>query len=102
MRLLLSRDPSSLGVLTVGPHSFQTIERPWLGNAKGVSCVPVGTYRLEKHSTEAHPRTWALVNLELNVLHWPDAAYPNARTACDCAYIITPTKEDEDFHATTS
>lgn len=73
----------TLGVLTVAdldgltPLTLQTIERPWipfpgsLGGAQGRSCVPVGSYRLECHHSEAHPRTWALVNPLLNVVHWP-------------------------------
>ncbi len=68
----------TLGLLFLGDLSLVTIERPWIpspnskGGTKGISCVPVGTYRLVKHDTEAHPRTWALVNEELDVVHLPD------------------------------
>jgi hypothetical protein len=85
MNLLLRRDFSNLnctlGTLRVVGFSVQTLERPWLGNQKGISCVPKGVYQLFKHSSEAHPKTWALVNKSLNVLHWPDSAFPDARTA---------------------
>jgi hypothetical protein len=63
----------------------QTIERPWIpdptykGGQSGVSCVPVGTYKLEVHNSEAHPMTWALVNPDLDVIHWPDEAHPQIR-----------------------
>lgn len=85
MNLTLLRESfpdHTYGVLTLAGQSWQTIERPWVNNTKGVSCVPVGTYRLEKHDSEAHPATWALVNPDLGVIHYPSASLPNARTAC--------------------
>ena len=92
MNLVLTREAPSggdctLGVMLVGDLALCTIERPWvasgsLGGAKGISCVPKGTYRLVPHDTEAHPRTWALVNEALNVYHLPGPAVPaTARTA---------------------
>lgn len=90
MNLLLTRtdqdEVCTQGVLTIGDLVLQTLERPWVpalvgpGGTKGISCVPPGIYQLIKHSSEAHPRTWALVNADLGVLHWPSAAHPNART----------------------
>lgn len=96
MRLTLVRtyagSDCTLGVLTVtdieGVHqlTLQTIERPWVpsakykGGTKGVSCVPKGLYRLECHNSEAHPRTWALVNPDLGVTHWPTEAAEGDRT----------------------
>jgi hypothetical protein len=68
----------TLGVLQVGDHEFQTIERPWVphisgrGGTKGVSCVPPGTYDLVLHNTEAHPNTFALVNPMLMVYHYDE------------------------------
>ncbi len=89
--LTLRREPPqpdcTLGLLTVGDLTLCTIERPWVpgvgkGGAKGVSCVPPGTYRLVRHDTEAHPETWALVNEALDVVHLPgDSPSPHARTA---------------------
>ncbi len=94
MKFLLRRErqqPSAdctLGFLFVGSLSLVTIERPWVpslasrGGAKGVSCVPLGTYRLVKHDSELHPLTWALVNEDLDVVHYPGPAVsPAARTA---------------------
>jgi len=67
-----------------------TMERPWIPavgapcGTKGVSCVPAGTYRLVPHDSEAHPKTWALVNSALWVYHWdtdvPLQQRPLART----------------------
>ena len=93
MKLTLARTyegtDCTLGVLTVSDMNgqtivLQTIEKPWvpggIGGMKGQSCVPKGIYRLECHSSEAHPRTWALVNPELGVVHWPAEAKGNERT----------------------
>jgi hypothetical protein len=62
-----------------------TIERPWIptplsrGGRKGESCIPRGIYKLERHNSEAHPDTWALVNPDLDVIHYEDRERPNAR-----------------------
>lgn len=87
MRLTLVRtykgSDCTLGEMTVTDLSaaellkVKTIEKPWvpskvsLGGEKGRSCVAPGLYRLECHNSEAHPRTWALVNPLLGVVHWP-------------------------------
>jgi hypothetical protein len=87
MNILLIRDAETTPGHTFGRMRLggevvvQTIERPWLANQKGVSCVPEGTYKLVLHNSENHPKSFALVNPLLGVIHWPDAAYPEARTA---------------------
>jgi uncharacterized protein DUF5675 len=93
MRLILKRDYLS-DACTMGKLSFSTpqqdfechtMERPWIptplskGGLSGKSCVPRGEYRLEKHSSEAHPNTWALVNPALDVIHYEDRDRPNSR-----------------------
>lgn len=81
------RDDCTLGLLFIGDLSLVSMERPWYpspvskGGIKGISCVPPGIYQLTRHDSEAHPRTWALVNEDLDVIHLPDAKKPNARTA---------------------
>lgn len=53
-----------------------SMERPWIasstckGGLKGKSCVPLGTYKLERHDSKKHPRTFALVNHDLDVVHY--------------------------------
>jgi hypothetical protein len=65
-----------------------TLELPWVpeadypGGAPDRSCVPPGIYQLALHDTAKHPKSFALVNAALGVIHEPDAAYPNARVAC--------------------
>lgn len=90
MNLILTRDRDTgqctLGVLHLNGSTFQSLERPWVpgvpGGTKGVSCVPVGLYRLVRHDTEAHPRTFALVNENLSVYHLGPPAGRQGRTAC--------------------
>lgn len=93
MNLALTRDyladNCTLGKLTfqtpAQDFSCDTIERPWVptplsrGGLSGKSCVPRGLYLLEPHSSEAHPDTWALVNPELDVVHYEDRLHPNLR-----------------------
>lgn len=55
-----------------------TIERPWLNNQKGESCIPEGRYYLEWHEPtgvtlpDGWTGTWALVNRSLGVVHYPE------------------------------
>lgn len=82
MKLLLRREPKqpdcTLGFLLCADISLNlvTIERPWIpsatckGGLKGKSCVPVGVYQLVKHNSIRHPKTWALVNHDLDVVHY--------------------------------
>src|SRR5690349_2620025 len=95
MRITLRRERStpenkdcSLGLLFVGQLQITSIERPWIpsdlckGGTKGISCVPLGLYKLVRHNTDAHPMTCALVNRDLDVVHLPgESDNPNARTA---------------------
>ena len=77
MNLILTRDvvrtDCTLGLLTLNAHHWQTIERPWIpdescrGGQAQKSCVPLGFYKLVRHDTPKHPKTWALVNHELDV-----------------------------------
>ena len=47
-----------------------------------MSCVPPGLYDLVLHDTPKHPRSFALVNPDLGVIHEPDPQFPNYRVAC--------------------
>ena len=86
------RDPNvTLGTLNIGTLKWQTLERPWvpsplgLCGTKGVSCVPVGTYKLVPYNSEGHPKVWCLINPKLSVYMWESdvpAGCPLARTTC--------------------
>ena len=82
MKLLLRREKPhpdcTLGFLEVPEAglSLATIELPWIfsatckGGLKGKSCVPAGVYKLVKHDSKKHPKTWALVNHDFDVVHY--------------------------------
>ena len=83
-------DYCTLGRMAVGERSWPTIERPWIaGDIIGRSCVPTGRYRLERHNSEAHPNTWALVNPALGVWHQPQDI-PNGIAGGRCSILVHP------------
>lgn len=90
MNLVLTRYPyhpdSTEGVLVVEGERFHTIEKPWVpdldgdpGGAPNQSCVPLGTYRMIRHDTPKHPRTWELLNEALGI---STSAKPHMRSEC--------------------
>jgi hypothetical protein len=99
MKLLLRRERQqpdancTLGLLFLGELSLCSLERPWIpspvckGGTKGVSCVPVGTYKLVRHNSDAHPMTWALVNEDLDVAHFQS---PSDKRVLRTAVLIHP------------
>ena len=96
LTLLLQRDlktpNETLGYLSLRERKWPSIERAWIASPnspagrKGVSCVPPGEYRVVPHTTESHPRVWALLNPQLDVYHWdwevPQDKRGLARTVC--------------------
>jgi hypothetical protein len=92
MNLILQRISQSrqctLGTLALPGSILNTLELPWVfeadcpGGAPSRSCVPAGLYDLVLHDTPRHPKSFALVNQDLGVIHEPDATFPNARVAC--------------------
>lgn len=40
-----------------------TLERPWLDNRHGESCIPKGEYVCRRFSSEKHPNTWEVTNV---------------------------------------
>lgn len=76
------------GKMQLGAILLYSMELPWTpeegfpGGHPDTSCVPSGMYALKLHDTPKHPKTFALVNRDLGVIHEPDPSFPNARTAC--------------------
>jgi len=72
MNLTLERfaylDDCTRGVLHIGNHTFQTIERPWLKDPGGPggtpfeSCVPDGTYRIRAYTRPSGKKSFILSN----------------------------------------
>ena len=50
----------TLGVIKIKEETFYTIERPWLENQVNVSCIPTGTYDLERRDSPRFGETWYL------------------------------------------
>ena len=64
----------TFGTLKAGDLILKTVEREWLDNKAGLSCVPEGVYELDPHASNKKwiGNTWALVNHDLGVYHWPN------------------------------
>lgn len=81
----LDNGQCTLGRLDLLGIELQSLERPWIsgstGGMPGRSCVPCGTYQLVLHDTEAHPKTFALVNEALGVYHYSVPQGRQGRTA---------------------
>jgi len=81
-------DSQKMGVFSGVYHKDELlmymVEPPWNNNEPFKSCIPAGRYKLEKHSTKARPGTFALVNEELGIYHWPPEDPPEepVRYAC--------------------
>lgn len=94
-----------------------TLERPWISSppvnlhdgmragewvappcgTKGVSCIPPGVYRLERHTTDAHPATFALVNPDLWVYHFESDVPTDRRGFARTAVLIHPANYVEEL-----
>jgi hypothetical protein len=76
------------GKLSLDSTVLYSMELPWVpeegfpGGRPDKSCVPAGEYQLELHDTPKHPKTFALVNPSLGVIHEYNSMFPNYRTAC--------------------
>ena len=77
MNIVLKRfaylDDCTRGVLHVGNHTFQTIERPWVKNSDGPggtpfeSCIPDGTYRMRAFTRPSGKKAFILSNADHGV-----------------------------------
>lgn len=68
----------TLGVLTIGTgnqvlYMCKTLELPWRDNANSISCVPAGTYKVKKYSSETYPGVYELQDVPGRskiLIHW--------------------------------
>ena len=71
-------DDCTRGVLHIGNHAFQTIERPWIWNPEGPgglpfkSCVPDGTYNLRSYTRPSGKKAFILRSEEKGVYETVD------------------------------
>ena len=87
LRRVFDDGRATFGILEAGPYLIATMEPPWAGNARGLSCVPPGRYPLvlersvkfEKHDYGDGPgMLWEMKEVpersecKLHVANWPD------------------------------
>ena len=53
-------DDGTPGHIQIGPHTFATLELPWRGNAREISCIPPGHYRCAVGLAKSFPRNYAI------------------------------------------
>lgn len=53
----------TLGRLRYGDFHCFTLELPWLGNSRNVSCIPAGTYKATKYISPRHGPVLLLHNV---------------------------------------
>ncbi|MBO9483784.1 DUF5675 family protein [Salinisphaera sp. G21_0] len=46
-----------------GFHTYATIERPWRGNERNISCIPEGVYNCVPHNGQKFKNVWRLENV---------------------------------------
>lgn len=51
-----------------GFHTYATIERPWRGNERNISCIPEGVYQCKPFSGRRFKNVWQLMDV-------PDRTY---------------------------
>lgn len=72
------------GVLNIGTHAFQTIERPWIsfpdaaGGTPFESCIPDGEYRLRAYTRPSGKKAFIISNEEKGVFEQA-AERPNGK-----------------------
>lgn len=42
---------------------FVTMEEAQRNNKKSISCIPTGTYNVQRYSSEKHPNSWQVMNV---------------------------------------
>ena len=50
----------TLGVIRLDGDLFYSIEKPWLDNARSVSCIPIGTYQTGWRKSPKFGQTWQI------------------------------------------
>jgi hypothetical protein len=73
-------------VLSDGSDTWWVMEREWLFNRSGESCVPRDEYTLEPHSSDRYPNTFAVIGD--GVSHYKEVGIP--RFACVFHQAVFP------------
>ena len=75
-----SAKDGAFGIFDFNGVKFHGVTPYWMNNQKNKSCVPPGRYKLEYHTSNTHPGSWALVNHDLGISHYETPGVP--RNAC--------------------
>lgn len=74
---LESDDSGTFGILTTDDgFSCWTLERPWRDNLTGKSCIPAGTYKVNKRDSPKHGRCYHVdgvkdrTDIEIHAANW--------------------------------
>ena len=64
VRRITEYQNATYGVLFIdGKPSFVTLEDAWKGNAKQVSCIPTGTYKIVRHKSPRFGKTYKVLDV---------------------------------------
>ena len=73
----------TLGVLTLGDLRLFSIERPWLDNARNVSCIPEGEYQMVWHQSPRFGMCYEVMDVpDRTRILFHVANYPNDIEGC--------------------
>ncbi len=100
IQLLLNRDLTTsyciMGHLSCMDRNWPTIEPPWLPaadsefGARGLSCIPLGEYRVTKYHSDAQPNVYALSAPKLGVYVTESEVPPSLRMTARTRVLIQP------------
>lgn len=64
LKRLCFNDDGTYGVFIEDKIPFMNVlEESWRDNAKGISCIPEGTYTVKRYSSPKHPDSWQVMNV---------------------------------------
>lgn len=68
MKLTLTRTQETanctFGILQIdGSYFCVTLELPWLNNEHNISCIPLGTYKCQRHSSLKFGTVWQIMDV---------------------------------------
>jgi hypothetical protein len=73
-RISNTQDDGCFGVFSIEGKPFcVTMEETWLDNQKLISCIPAGTYEVEKYSGTKYQNVWIVKdvpNRSAILIHW--------------------------------
>ena len=73
----------TLGVMTVGGEEFYTVERPWEHNLPRISCIPEGTYEMQRRKSPKFGWCWEVKDVpNRTYILFHSANFPDELQGC--------------------